>query len=200
MRDGQQSSRSSGGPEFDNGKKQQWVPRKDCVSGDPVLGGDGLQEDGQYNIACDDSKQQNGLPSIFNGNDATNKEEKSPYQRDAMEPVAIIGFSLRFPQDATSPQGFWDMLYQGTSAKTEVPSDRFNIKAFYHPDSSRISSVSPNLPTVYTDLMENIRLRRFRRSTSKMGTLSRTLPLSTRPSFPSHQRKQLAWIHSNEGC
>ena len=48
-----------------------------------------------------------------------------------MEPIAIIGFSLRFPQDATSPQKFWKMLMEKRSAMTDVPADRFNIDAFY---------------------------------------------------------------------
>ena len=59
-----------------------------------------------------------------------------------MEDIAIIGFSLRFPQDAVSPESFWDMLVEGRSAATEVPASRFNIDAFYHPDPDRLASVS----------------------------------------------------------
>ena len=57
------------------------------------------------------------------------------------EPIAVIGFSLRFPQEATSPESFWEMLCEGRSAMTEVPSDRFNINGFYHPDASRTDTV-----------------------------------------------------------
>ena len=59
-----------------------------------------------------------------------------------MEDIAIIGFSLRFPQDAVSPQSFWNMIAEGRSAVSEVPADRFNIDAFYHPDPDRLDSVS----------------------------------------------------------
>ena len=59
-----------------------------------------------------------------------------------MEDIAIIGFSLRFPQDAVSPESFWKMLVEGRSAATEVPGSRFNIDAFYHPDPDRLGSVS----------------------------------------------------------
>ena len=59
-----------------------------------------------------------------------------------MEDIAIIGFSLRFPQDAVSPESFWKMLVEGRSAATEVPASRFNIDAFYHPDPDRLGSVS----------------------------------------------------------
>jgi acyl transferase domain-containing protein len=47
------------------------------------------------------------------------------------DPIAIIGFSLRFPQDADSAEAFWEMLYNGRCAMTKVPADRFTIDAFY---------------------------------------------------------------------
>ena len=50
---------------------------------------------------------------------------------DSLEPIAIIGMSLKFPQDATSPESLWRMLMEGRSAMTEIPKDRFNIEAFY---------------------------------------------------------------------
>ena len=59
-----------------------------------------------------------------------------------MEDIAIIGFSLRFPQDAVSQESFWNLLVEGRSAVTEVPESRFNINAFYHPDPDRLGSVS----------------------------------------------------------
>ena len=59
-----------------------------------------------------------------------------------MEDIAIIGFSLRFPQDAVFSESFWKMLVEGRSAATEVPENRFNIDAFYHPDPDRMGSVS----------------------------------------------------------
>jgi len=63
-------------------------------------------------------------------------------EEDKLEPIAVIGLALRFPQDATSPQAFWDMLLEGRSAMTEVPKDRWNIDAFYHPNPDRHDSVS----------------------------------------------------------
>jgi hypothetical protein len=43
------------------------------------------------------------------------------------EAVAVIGLSLRFPQDASSPAEFWNMLMEGKSARTEVPKDRYHV-------------------------------------------------------------------------
>jgi acyl transferase domain-containing protein len=56
---------------------------------------------------------------------------------DLVEPIAIIGFSLKFPQDATSPEAFWDMMAAKRDGMTEFPSERINIDSFYHPDNAR---------------------------------------------------------------
>lgn len=50
---------------------------------------------------------------------------------DLIEPIAVIGFSLKFPQDATSPESFWKMLMEGRSAMTKVPENRFNVDSFH---------------------------------------------------------------------
>lgn len=63
-------------------------------------------------------------------------------ENDKLEPVAVIGFAARLPQDATTPESFWQMLCEGRSARTEIPQDRLNIDAFYHPDPDRIDAVS----------------------------------------------------------
>lgn len=68
-------------------------------------------------------------------------QEKS-LEDDKMEPIAVIGFDARLPGDATSAEGFWEMLSKGRSARTEIPQDRFNIDAFYHPDNDRVDTVS----------------------------------------------------------
>ena len=54
-----------------------------------------------------------------------------------MESLAVVGFALKFPQDATSPEKFWDMLTEQRCAMTDFPASRLNINAFYHPDISQ---------------------------------------------------------------
>nr|QED55506.1 TRI17 [Trichoderma protrudens] len=49
-------------------------------------------------------------------------------------PLAIVGISCRFPGDATSPEKLWDLIANGKSAWSKVPSDRWNEEAFWHPD------------------------------------------------------------------
>ena len=63
-------------------------------------------------------------------------------ENDKLEPIAVIGFAARLPQDATTAESFWQLLCEGRSARSEIPKDRFNIDAFYHPDPDRIDAVS----------------------------------------------------------
>ncbi|MCJ1393516.1 hypothetical protein MMC18_006391 [Xylographa bjoerkii] len=53
---------------------------------------------------------------------------------DKLEPIAVVGLDLKFPQEATSTEDFWKMLKEGRSAMTKVPADRYNLDAFFHPD------------------------------------------------------------------
>lgn len=66
---------------------------------------------------------------------------QSNIDNDHLEPIAIVGLDLKFPQDAVSADTFWQLLAEGRSALTEVPEDRFNIDAFYHPDATRATTV-----------------------------------------------------------
>jgi Beta-ketoacyl synthase, N-terminal domain len=67
--------------------------------------------------------------------------ESSRQNGDGLEPIAVIGMALKFPQDATSPEAFWQMLMEGRSAMTNVPEERFNVDAFYKSASSKTRGV-----------------------------------------------------------
>ncbi|KAF2150161.1 reducing type I polyketide synthase [Myriangium duriaei CBS 260.36] len=62
----------------------------------------------------------------------TGTESSSSY-----DPIAIVGFAMKFPGDANSIEGFWDMLIQGRCASTNFPQDRLNVSGLYHPDAAR---------------------------------------------------------------
>ncbi|KAL2008035.1 hypothetical protein VTN00DRAFT_8017 [Thermoascus crustaceus] len=57
--------------------------------------------------------------------------------RDKSMPIAIVGMACRLPGDAVNPDKLWDMCARKQSAWSEVPKDRFNIDAFYHPNADR---------------------------------------------------------------
>jgi acyl transferase domain-containing protein/aryl carrier-like protein len=56
--------------------------------------------------------------------------------------IAIIGIGCRFPGGANSPGAFWELQRNGVDAITEVPADRWDSKAFYHPDSGRPGKIN----------------------------------------------------------
>ena len=68
-------------------------------------------------------------------------DEEMTNKQDTLEPIAVIGIALKFPQDATSPEAFWEMLIQGRSALTEIPRDRFNLDAFWSENSEIAGTV-----------------------------------------------------------
>ncbi|KAI0972147.1 lovastatin nonaketide synthase [Xylaria arbuscula] len=62
-------------------------------------------------------------------------------ENETVQPLAVVGLSFEFSQDATSVEDFWQIIHDGRSTGTEFPPDRMNIGNFYHPDN-RPSSVS----------------------------------------------------------
>nr|VFJ72080.1 MAG: Acyl transferase domain-containing protein [Candidatus Kentron sp. FW] len=61
--------------------------------------------------------------------------EKKQAELDAIksEPIAIIGMGCRFP-DADNPVAYWELLRDGIDATGEVPSERWDIDAWFDPD------------------------------------------------------------------
>jgi hypothetical protein len=55
--------------------------------------------------------------------------------------IAIIGFSLRFPGEATSAEGFWKILVEGRCTATQFPPDRLNHDAFYSTGDTAMGTV-----------------------------------------------------------
>ena len=76
-----------------------------------------------------------------NSTDATANSHYECFDQDMLEAIAVVGLSLKFPQDATSAESLWNMLIEGRCAMREIPEDRWNILSFYHPDRERKDSV-----------------------------------------------------------
>src|SRR6266498_2269878 len=53
------------------------------------------------------------------------------------EPIAIIGIGCRFPGGVRTPNGFWNLLCNGTDAISEISPDRWNIRAFFDPERGK---------------------------------------------------------------
>ncbi|TVY83944.1 Reducing polyketide synthase [Lachnellula suecica] len=52
-------------------------------------------------------------------------------------PIAIIGMGCRCPGDATNPETLWKMVSEARNAWSDVPKEKYNADAFYHPNPSR---------------------------------------------------------------
>ena len=59
-----------------------------------------------------------------------------------LQPVAIVGIACRFPGGITTPEEFWSLLIEGKDAIGDVPIDRWDVEALYHPDFTHPGKVS----------------------------------------------------------
>ena len=57
-------------------------------------------------------------------------------------PIAINGIACRLPGGISSPDELWDSLAAKESGWSELPTDRFNWPAFYHPDPNKKGSTN----------------------------------------------------------
>ena len=80
------------------------------------------------------------MPFLFD--DARREQSNRINQHDAVMPIAVVGIGGRFPGDASNPEKLWDLMASGQSALSDIPKDRFNIDAFYHPDGERLGAMN----------------------------------------------------------
>lgn len=88
-------------------------------------------------------------PHSIIGNSFEETDTISPYHsypstlrdQDKLEAIAIVGFSLRFPEDAISAESFWDMLMEKRCTAKDFPEDRLGVSGIYHPDPNRRGTV-----------------------------------------------------------
>jgi Beta-ketoacyl synthase, N-terminal domain len=69
-----------------------------------------------------------------------------------LEPLAIVGFATKLPQDAATTEKFWEFLLKARSAMTPFPKERSNAEAFYHPDPEHGGTVCIS-PSVLVGLL-----------------------------------------------
>lgn len=74
----------------------------------------------------------NGLSGHSNGTHGTNGLSNGS-SNHTVEPVAIVGMAMRLPGGVHDADGLWDLLVNKRDGQCRVPSDRYNIDAFYGP-------------------------------------------------------------------
>lgn len=112
---------------------------------------------------------------------------------DLVEPVAVVGFSFKFPQDADSTDSFWKLLMEQRSTATEFPQDRLSVSAFYHPDPSRKSTVSKACDTLLYNVAYMMRSYLLTADISSRTTLLHSMLHSSR----FQTLRQLLWTLNN---
>ncbi|KAL2822603.1 hypothetical protein BJX63DRAFT_441226 [Aspergillus granulosus] len=55
-------------------------------------------------------------------------------------PIAIVGMGCRFGGGVTSPEKLWELVAGSRSAWSEIPEDRYNRDAFFHPHSQKLGT------------------------------------------------------------
>jgi len=88
------------------------------------------------------SQPSSGIQSSCNSHIPIPTEDRSM-------PIAVVGIGCRFPGDASSPDRLWKLISEGRSAHGEIPKDRFNIDAFFHPAGERQGTVSCQTTRLY---------------------------------------------------
>ena len=58
------------------------------------------------------------------------------------DPTAIVGLACRVP-GAQNSSKLWENIVEQKDLQKKIPSDRFNVDAFYHPNGANKSTVSP---------------------------------------------------------
>lgn len=83
-----------------------------------------------------------------NGNGVKGHHESAHLSAPSLEegpeatiPIAVVGMSCRFAGDATSPEKLWQLCADARTGWCEIPSDRFNKAAFFHPLGEKSGAV-----------------------------------------------------------
>jgi hypothetical protein len=99
-------------------------------------------------ITIEASSSELSSECILTQGSEDNGEYLSILDVDACMPIAIVGMGFRGPRDATNVESLWKMIIEQREGWTPIPKERWNNKAFYHPDHARHGTVSPSRGSV----------------------------------------------------
>lgn len=70
-----------------------------------------------------------------------------------VDPIAVCGFAIKFPEDATTPERLWQMLLDKRCVSSDFPPERCNPEGFYQ-KNSRMNTVRDALPATIVESRE----------------------------------------------
>lgn len=56
---------------------------------------------------------------------------------EGLMPIAIVGMSCRLPGEVSTLDDFWRLMSRARSGWSEIPKNRFNKDAFWHPNPGK---------------------------------------------------------------
>lgn len=96
------------------------------------------------------------IPEEFYG-DRDSESPRASVASDIVEPIAVVGFSFKFPRNADATDSFWSMLMEKRSTATKFPEDRISASSLYHPVPNRRETVGiPALDTWDASLCSDV--------------------------------------------
>lgn len=93
-------------------------------------------------------------------------QENGTIPKDKLEPIAIIGMSAKFPQDATTPASFWKMICEGRSARVRDSQRSLERRRLL---SSRSHSLGRCRFTQFADAFPKILFSNYRKANHRGG-------------------------------
>jgi len=72
----------------------------------------------------------------------------------ASDRIAVISMACRMPGHASSPEDLWQLLRDGTDAIVEVPANRWDAAAHYHPDPDHAGTIVTRFGGFVDDVFE----------------------------------------------
>jgi acyl transferase domain-containing protein/NADPH:quinone reductase-like Zn-dependent oxidoreductase/NAD(P)-dependent dehydrogenase (short-subunit alcohol dehydrogenase family)/acyl carrier protein len=83
---------------------------------------------------------------------ALQKQLEEKNQSSFSEPIAVIGMGCRFPAGANDAYSFWNILKNGTDTVSEIPPERWDMDAYFDPDTEEPGKIYTRCAAVLKDI------------------------------------------------
>lgn len=146
-------------------------------------------------MSSSDSDMSSLSPSK-SGSDLVESSVASSTVPPSEDPVTIVGLACRVP-GAENPSELWDNIVDQKDLQQKMPTDRFNVDAFFHPNGKNKGTVSHKMRYL---LKTRIEAKNCRQMPGTAIFSTKISPISTLASSAYLARKPRPWIRNNVSC